>query len=271
MDMNVERDYFCVNLISLSEDNGKGEIVLSKQNQHYDFILQLKGEIGEMELTVKDGNGACVSKCMVSRETECCQVGSQSFVITSGCVSILLHFRTHTEFQAFLKLLKRRNESKKETSVFDQRTDDSSALQYFQFYGCLSQQQNMLQDYLRTATYQKAILVNEADFKDKTVLDVGCGLGLLSFFAIQAGAKKVYAVEASSVATYAQILVKSNNLSDKITVLAGKVEEVSFPEDVDIIISEPIGYMLLNERMLESYLHSRKWLKPNGKDVPHLQ
>ncbi|KAG9335741.1 hypothetical protein JZ751_004277 [Albula glossodonta] len=126
----------------------------------------------------------------------------------------------------------------------------------------------MLQDYLRTATYQKAILVNEADFKDKTVLDVGCGLGLLSFFAIQAGAKKVYAVEASSVATYAQILVKSNNLSDKITVLAGKVEEVSFPEDVDIIISEPIGYMLLNERMLESYLHSRKWLKPNGKMFP---
>ena len=33
---------------------------------------------------------------------------------------------------------------------------------------------------------------------------------------------------------------------------------------VDVIISEPMGYMLYNERMLESYLHAKKWLKPDG-------
>ncbi|XP_036384927.1 histone-arginine methyltransferase CARM1 isoform X1 [Megalops cyprinoides] len=268
MDTYIEPDCFSVNLLFLNEDQAKGEINLSKQNQQCDLTLQLSGEVGENELTVKDGNGVCLFKFSIGRETECCRVGSQSFVITLGYVSVLLQFKTRAEFQAFHKLLKRENDTKKEASVFDQRTDDSSALQYFQFYGCLSQQQNMLQDYLRTATYQKAILVNEVDFKDKTVLDVGCGSGILSFFAIQAGAKKVYAVEASSVAKCAQILVKSNNLSDKITVLAGKIEEVSFPEDVDIIISEPIGYMLINERMLESYLHARKWLKPNGKMFP---
>lgn len=61
-----------------------------------------------------------------------------------------------------------------------------------------------------------------------------------------------------------QILVKSNNLSNKITVLSGKIEEVCCPEKVDVIISQPMGYMLLNERMLESYLHAKNWLKPKG-------
>jgi histone-arginine methyltransferase CARM1 len=32
-----------------------------------------------------------------------------------------------------------------------------------------------------------------------------------------------------------------------------------------MIISEPMGYMLVNERMLESFLHAKKWLKSEGK------
>lgn len=59
--------------------------------------------------------------------------------------------------------------------------------------------------------------------------------------------------------------MKSNNLTDRIVVIPGKVEEISLPEQVDIIISEPMGYMLFNERMLESYLHAKKYLKPSGK------
>nr|CAD7459332.1 unnamed protein product [Timema tahoe] len=153
-------------------------------------------------------------------------------------------------------------------SSFTERTDDSSAMQYFQFYGYLSQQQNMLQDYVRTSTYQKAILSNLTDFTDKVVLDVGAGSGILSFFAVQAGAKKVYAVEASTMAQHAEFLVRENHLSDKIIVMAGKIEEITLPEQVDVIISEPMGYMLYNERMLETYLHAKKWLKPHGRMFP---
>ncbi|ENN73952.1 hypothetical protein YQE_09454, partial [Dendroctonus ponderosae] len=39
----------------------------------------------------------------------------------------------------------------------------------------------------------------------------------------------------------------------------GKIEEVELPEKVDIIISEPMGYMLYNERMLESYLNAKRY------------
>lgn len=59
--------------------------------------------------------------------------------------------------------------------------------------------------------------------------------------------------------------MENNHLSDKIIVLPGIIEEVSLPEAVDVIISEPMGYMLFNERMLESYLYSKKWLKANGE------
>ena len=60
----------------------------------------------------------------------------------------------------------------------------------------------------------------------QVVLDVGAGSGILSFFAVQAGARRVYAVEASSIAVYCQQLVQSNRVADKIFVIAGKIEEV---------------------------------------------
>ena len=40
-------------------------------------------------------------------------------------------------------------------------------------------------------------------------------------------------------------------MADRITVLKGKVEEVDVPEKVDVIISEPMGFLLVHERMLE--------------------
>ena len=62
-----------------------------------------------------------------------------------------------------------------------------------------------------------------------------------------------------------QKLVKSNQLENKIEVISGKIEEIEIPEKVDVIISEPMGYMLFNERMLETFLHAKKWLKPGGE------
>ena len=52
------------------------------------------------------------------------------------------------------------------------------------------------------------------------------GTGILAFFAIQAGAKHVYAVEASDSCKTAQILVDANGYSDRITILNGKIEEI---------------------------------------------
>lgn len=54
--------------------------------------------------------------------------------------------------------------------------------------------QEMLKDEVRTVTYRNAIYHNRHLFKDKVVMDVGSGTGILSMFAAKAGAKKVFAV-----------------------------------------------------------------------------
>lgn len=59
-------------------------------------------------------------------------------------------------------------------------------------------------------------------------------------------------------------------MQGKIKVVSGKIEDIELPEKVDVIISEPMGYALLNERMLESFLFAKKFLKPNGKMFPTL-
>jgi type I protein arginine methyltransferase len=58
----------------------------------------------------------------------------------------------------------------------------------------------MLMDDVRTSHYRNAIINNKQDFQDKIVMDVGAGSGILSLFAAQAGARKVYAIEASNMA-----------------------------------------------------------------------
>jgi protein arginine N-methyltransferase 1 len=53
-----------------------------------------------------------------------------------------------------------------------------------------------------------AILNNPSAFKDKIVLDVGCGSGILSMFAAKAGAKLVIAVDMSNIINQAIEIVK---------------------------------------------------------------
>jgi len=89
------------------------------------------------------------------------------------------------------------------------------------------------------------------------------------FFCVQAGAKKVYAVDASDIANVARQIVELNGHSDKIEVIKGKMEEINLPEKVDVIVSEWMGLFLLFESMLESVIYARnKWLKEGGKLYP---
>lgn len=76
-------------------------------------------------------------------------------------------------------------------------------------------------------------------------------------------------MDASASVHIARQLADQNGFAGVVEVLQGKIEEISLPCKVDIIISEPIGFLLVHERMLESYIVAReRFLKPSGLMMP---
>ncbi|KAI8519131.1 Protein arginine N-methyltransferase 3 [Branchiostoma belcheri] len=153
-------------------------------------------------------------------------------------------------------------------AVAQLREDEDEA--YFSSYSHFSIHLDMLQDKVRTESYRDFIMTNQHLFKDKVVLDVGCGTGILSMFAAKAGASQVIAVDQSEIIYKAMDIVRENQLDDVIKLIKGRVEDIQLPvEKVDVIISEWMGYFLLFESMLDTVLYARdRWLAPSGTVYP---
>lgn len=152
--------------------------------------------------------------------------------------------------------------------------DNDRDTDYFESYKGNAIHREMIEDSVRTEGYRDFIEKNTELFKDKTVLDVGCGTGILSLFCARAGAKRVLAVDNSDIAKRARENIARNGYQDKIEVIQGRVEDFHTQrmigkEKVDIIISEWMGYGLLFEGMLDSVLRARDlYLKEDGLMVP---
>ncbi|KAF2003616.1 S-adenosyl-L-methionine-dependent methyltransferase, partial [Amniculicola lignicola CBS 123094] len=145
---------------------------------------------------------------------------------------------------------------------------------YFESYKGSGIHREMIEDRVRTEGYRDAVEKHADLFKGKTVLDVGCGSGILSLFCARAGAAKVFAVDNSDIAKKAKENIAKNGYENKITVIQGRIEDFNTErqigkDKVDIIISEWMGYGLLFEGMLDSVLRARDlYLKPDGLLFP---
>lgn len=144
--------------------------------------------------------------------------------------------------------------------------DDQKPSRYRMSYRDVAMHKVMLQDVVRTDAYQKSI--NEVVRPEHTVLDFGCGTGVLALFAARAGARKVIAVDRSSFIKTAQQIAEKNGF-ENIDFYHDDHQSLELDQTVDVIVSEWMGHCLFYEAMLEPLLAVRdRYLAKGGVMIP---
>lgn len=123
-----------------------------------------------------------------------------------------------------------------------------------------------LSDRVRVECYAAAIprLVRHGD----AVLDIGTGTGLLGVLACQAGARRVYAVEAEGTIELARAVAAANGVADRMVFLHGHSMHAVIPEPIDVVLADLLGHMGFEAGVFQVYEHARRWLAPGARLMP---
>jgi len=126
---------------------------------------------------------------------------------------------------------------------------------------------DMVYDERRVTAYKRAI--DSTVKKGDVVVDVGAGTGLLSFLCLQAGAKRVHAIERSPVIKWAKLLAEKNDFADRIVFHNDDARNVEIGEKADVVVSELIGHLAFEEGMAETIADTKgRFLKQGGALIP---
>jgi hypothetical protein len=126
-----------------------------------------------------------------------------------------------------------------------------------------------LKDRMRTHAFRQAIsqVVRPGD----VVIDAGAGTGILSFFAAEAGAQRVHAVEIDPLLVASLYRsIELNHFEDVVTVVAGDVSTAELPSQVDVFIGELIETGLMDEMQVPviNGLRARGVIGPCTRMIP---
>ncbi|KAJ1606669.1 putative arginine N-methyltransferase [Cryptosporidium canis] len=290
----ISDDRLILELDTLNEDSAKAndgdsnvisEITLEEENKLLkkkimymaDVISELQNRESELELVRDPYPSPCSVISTASEQGESDIVAQKESSIT----------RLELPEKVLEKIKYKLNSEKLEN--IDSRNSQAKCedTPYFSSYSTLDIHREMILDKVRTDAYYNFITDTGNSchfFKDKVVLDVGTGTGILSLFAVQSGAKMVVAVDAAkNTIRVAESIARTNGFDDRIQFVCGKLEDLdlfmvgdqvvsvpkresppkdSIPFKCDVIISEWMGYCLLYESMLYTILNARdRYLK----------
>jgi precorrin-6B methylase 2 len=125
----------------------------------------------------------------------------------------------------------------------------------------------MIDDSRRTGAYLAA--VRSAVRPDDVVVDIGTGSGILAVAAARAGARHVYAIEASDIADVAERVFERNGVADRVTLLRGWSSQIGLPEPATLMVTETLGVEPFDEDILGTVLDARRrLLAPEARIVP---
>lgn len=122
-------------------------------------------------------------------------------------------------------------------------------------------------DSVRSERYRKAIgqVVSAGD----VVLDLGCGVGVLGLFSLEAGAGRVVGIERTALAEVAQETLRRAAGAGRVQVIRGMSDEVTLDAPVDVIVCDHVGYFGIDYQVIAVLRDARRrFLKPGGRIVP---
>src|SRR5262245_42684457 len=124
-----------------------------------------------------------------------------------------------------------------------------------------------ISDPVAMSSYREAIhkTVRPGD----VVLDLGAGTGILSYFACQAGAAKVYAVEPTGIVALIPQLAAANGFADRVTAMKAESFDIELSEKADVLIASMLGSGGIGNNMIKVVLDARqRLLKRSGTMIP---
>lgn len=120
---------------------------------------------------------------------------------------------------------------------------------------------------MRLAAFRQAI--RELVAPGSIVVDLGSGTGILGLFACEAGAKRVYSIEETSLIEVAREICQANGLADRIRFIKDLSTHVDLPEPADVILADQIGHFGFEAGLFDYFSDARRrFLKPNGATIP---
>ena len=119
----------------------------------------------------------------------------------------------------------------------------------------------------RLDIYRRAIeqTVRDGD----TVLDLGCGTGVLGLLCLEAGAAQVVAVDSTAALQIAQLTLDKAGWAGHVEFILANSYQSELPHRVDLVICDHIGYFGFDYGLISVLADAkRRFLKPSGTMIP---